>query len=96
MLEDLGKPIGVNEIGTKFWVSAELTRWARGADSHGTRLPKVTCWIAELASCTRSYLVTEGNTPVFDNQSFEAIAVHIDLMKAELRFTTDEPQSPHN
>lgn len=78
-------PNHINEAGVLFWLQKSLTEWARREDIHGTSLPTVYCWLAKTPDGTLTYLLMDGESVVMETQSYEAVAVRIDMMKANIR-----------
>jgi hypothetical protein len=68
-------PLSVNEIGVKFWLDKDNTRYAR---SKG--LTDVVVFYVEDAKNIRTRLITEKGEPLWDDQSLEGILCHIDIM----------------
>ncbi len=77
-------PTHINEAGIKWWPDRSLTEYARKPNLKGTTLPKVTVWFVEHTDGHRTRLITDGQTPEFENGKMEDIACHIDMMKLAL------------
>lgn len=80
---NLGPPIHVNEIGTKFWVDVSLSKYARQKNLHGIALDYHVLF-AETVDGHMSRLLVDSvtNDVLYDTQSLEAMSVHIDMVKA--------------
>jgi hypothetical protein len=76
----LTQPEHVNEFGVKFWQHETGTSYARGKG-----LNNVIVYAIEEASGRRSILICQYNEDdtgetVFENPSFEAVCVRLDIM----------------
>ncbi|MCK9569763.1 hypothetical protein M0R72_12540 [Candidatus Pacearchaeota archaeon] len=65
----------------KWWHERILTGWAVRDSLDLPKLPDVRGWVVQAGDGTLQYVVTEGQTPIFDTQSLEAAACHIDAMR---------------
>jgi hypothetical protein len=73
-------PDFVNELGVKWWKDADTTKWATREDEHGTTLDAAVFFVEE-ANGTRSRVMIQDGAVVAAEQSLEALAVKIDVLK---------------
>jgi hypothetical protein len=83
-------PDFVNEKGIKWWLDKSSTDYAQKENIRGTRLPGVQVFYAEFPDGYRTRVIVQNKQPVYESQGLEAIAVHIDQMKAEKEFDANE------
>ena len=80
-----GPPQHTNEQGVKFWLDLSLTQYARKKG-----LADVQVLLVEELNGHRTRLVAVASQPVFDSPSFEAVAVHLDIMALAAKAEKDE------
>jgi len=80
------EPDFVNDEGTKWWIDVSTTQYAQREDAHGTVLDMVV-YLAETKNgyMTRVLLDDDRNI-VEEEQNLEALAIKIDMLKANERF----------
>jgi len=76
--------ITTNSFGdqVEWWIHPELTKCAMRKDANGVLLPNVRCCLTRTNGILE-LLLLDGQEPVYSSQSTEAIAAHIDFMKAD-------------
>lgn len=75
------KPICVNEKGVKWWLDESTTKYCIEKNALGKSLPKVIAYFVEMPDGTRTRLLVEGGKIIYDAQSLDEIACHIDILK---------------
>ena len=77
------EPDFVNEEDVKWWQDKDTTRYAHKRDRHGTSLPDVVCWYVEQPNGVRTRVLIDNKAGkiLYEHQSLEAVAVHIDMLK---------------
>jgi hypothetical protein len=83
---DWDKPDFVNQKGVKWWFDEATTNYAIKKDHNGIALFGVVVWIIKEKNDVMTRLLVEDNKIIFENQNLEAIASHIDMMKANKSF----------
>ena len=72
---DKEEPIFVNEIGTEFWIDKDLTDYARRKELIG-----VVVYFVRTKEGEKTRLIVKDNQPIYENTSYEGIAVFIDVI----------------
>lgn len=80
MLDLSDEPDFVNAEGTKWWKDKHLTNRAIKPDAFGTTLGMMV-YAVETSVGFRTYALIDDKDIVYTNQSAEAIACHIDILK---------------
>lgn len=81
-------PYFTNEEGIEWWTDKETTNWAHREDQHGTTLKNIVGFILrkDKKPETRVLMDKESNQVVYANTLLEAVACHIDMLKASKRY----------
>ena len=82
------KPFFVNPEGIEWWLDKDTTEWAHREDQHGTTLKNIIGFILRRDGepQTRVLMDKESNQVVYENTLLEAVACHIDALKALKRY----------
>jgi len=86
--DENAKPFFTNEEGVEWWVDKDTTEWAHREDSQGTSLKNIVGFILrkDEKSLTRVLMDRETNNLVYSSDLLEAVACHIDMLKAAKRY----------
>lgn len=62
--------------------------WAPKLAEYAVRknIQNIRAFVSTDTTGVKNYLLVQGEQPIFENQSFEACAVHLDMMAASKRF----------
>jgi len=81
------KPYFTNAEGFEWYVDKETTEWAHRKDQHGTKLENIVGFFVRKGKFAERVLMDkEINQIVYSSTSLEAVAYHIDALKALKRF----------
>lgn len=86
-------PDFTNEVGVQWWVDATSTKYARSEQGARPALENVAVFLVKDRQGVLTRLVVEDNTPIFEHQSLEVIAVHLDVMKLDKALATKEAKN---
>ncbi|QBX06560.1 hypothetical protein H1O16_gp147 [Burkholderia phage BcepSaruman] len=79
------EPMFINEQGVKWWIEQVATQYARKPNVNGTKLEDVVVYLTgrpvDGGELVYEYLIVDDAVAVYASQSYEAIGVHIDIMK---------------
>lgn len=78
------KPFFTNPEGMEWWFDTDTTKWAHRKDSNGVTLKNVIAFILrkDEGPLTRVLMNKETNEVIYENPGLEAVACHIDMLKA--------------
>lgn len=81
-------PFFTSPEGIEWWTDKETTEWAHKEDQHGTTLKNIIGFILrkDKKPMTRVLMDKESNRIIYDNSLLEAVACHIDMLKALKRY----------
>lgn len=77
----------INELGIKWWLDEQTTKYATRPDSNGISL-NLTVWVTEKPDEVKQYVIVNDaqHEVIFSHTVLENIACHIDILKCEEKF----------
>lgn len=78
MIDWSSEPDHINEQGVKWWQDEDMAGYARGKG-----IDDVELWYVERPDGYRTRVMTRIGEPIYDDQTAEGMACHIDMMWAD-------------
>lgn len=89
-LSDLGEPDFVNELGTKWWLDAGSTHYARQSRGNLDGMPGAAVFLTKTTDGYKTYMLTVDNVFIAESQQLEGIGFEIDKARLIYNMTEEE------